>query len=31
MKRLSLGRTEARALLALIDGGYLPEPPRPWR
>jgi hypothetical protein len=24
-------RTEARALLALIDAGELPEPPRPWR
>jgi hypothetical protein len=23
-------RTEARALLALIDAGTLPEPPRPW-
>jgi hypothetical protein len=24
-------RTEARALLARIDAGDLPEPPRPWR
>jgi hypothetical protein len=24
-------RTEARALLALIDAGIVPEPPRPWR
>jgi hypothetical protein len=23
-------RTEARALLALIDAGIVPEPPRPW-
>jgi hypothetical protein len=23
-------RTEARALLARIDAGELPEPPRPW-
>jgi hypothetical protein len=24
-------RIEARALLALIDAGIVPEPPRPWR
>jgi hypothetical protein len=24
-------RTDARALLARIDAGTLPEPPRPWR
>jgi hypothetical protein len=24
-------RTEARALLARIEDGELPEPPRPWR